>query len=258
MNLVIGYLLGILTAVENSKKPYRSMSGDRKSLDQREPTAPQRRDQTQETKWWPSTFKEWVDILGVTILILYTITTIGLWYSARDANRQTRELMQSQNRPWLGISTDKPINIEKFEIIPNTVQPNGGQPMSMHVEVSYWLDNSGGSPARRISPAALLAVPTSEGNVPEQWQKMNCNLAEQISRGGTVPTIIIMPRSQAQQRSESSGEVPPNVEFHHVWLLGCIAYQDTWGGPIHHTRVVLHSPYTPSGMRFSFWDSEAD
>lgn len=185
-------------------------------------------------------------------------TEIGA-YAAKSAATTAHDALVASQRPWVGISSNHPINVEKFEIIPNPVKPNGGEPTALRTTVSFWLENFGNSPARRIAPAAFGGIVTSQAEVPADWQKMECDLGEKISKGGTVPTFTIMPKSPMESRSEGQGGIPQNITIHHVWLLGCIVYQDTLGGPIHHTRIVLHSTYTPQAVpRFSLWDSDAD
>lgn len=199
-------------------------------------------------------------------VFVYAGITLFIWCetkksadAAQKAANTARDTLIASQRPWIGISADKPFVIDKLEFIPNPVKPNGGQALSLHVETTFWINNFGNSPARRISPAAFTAVPTADGSVPEQWQKMSCSVGEEISKGGTVPTFVVMPKSQILQHSEGWGGVPTSTTFHHIWLLGCFVYEDTLLGPLHHTRIIFHSAYSPSiTPQFSLWDSEAD
>lgn len=187
------------------------------------------------------------------------------------ANRQGDALVAS-NRPWIGIAGD--FAITKMQFIPNPTRPNDLNPISLVMEISYVLENSGGSPARRV--AGGLAPIVNGLPQPSDWRnKAQCLLGEQISKGNTVPAVFILPKSRLKTGTLSNTGIDKNVrEIKDIWLTACFVYQDTLGGPIHHTKLLYRPRHDPKAIPitvmknplltyvpisgFEMWDSDTD
>jgi hypothetical protein len=218
---------------------------------------------------WPTRIEAACAVVLVFITGFYT-------YYARQQAGAARETLIASQRPWVDISADHPITVERLQTVTESVSPDLQQIVAMKPDVSFTLENFGNSPAIKIAPFDFEAVPTDEAEVPENWSNMECAHSEERSKGGSG-TITLMAKSFIARKTNPIIQIPKGMMIrvlpaepmrpaqryvHHIWLLGCIAYQDTLSGTngaIHRTRVVLHSDYIP-GVKFQFrhWESDGD
>jgi len=177
--------------------------------------------------------------------------------AAKSAAETAKETLIVSERPWVGISANYPINIDRLQFILNGLQ----EAVAGKAEVSFALENFGNSPAIEIAPFTFAGIPTEEAKVPEIWRKIICTRGEEETRSGMTPTIMLMPKATLGTKSTAMVQSLKGAKINHIWLVGCIVYQDTLNGPIRHTRVVLRSEYNSVRKTMSqpsLWESDAD
>lgn len=182
---------------------------------------------------------------------------ISIWQSCLTRRNVdlTRQQFQSSQRPWVGFST--PIQVETFAIAENVA---GEAKSTIQLGLTYQLENFGTQPARKVTIPTFTPAVTSDGIPPAGWQQKKCDFMEKMSNQSYY-TAILMPKTSSgpipgQTIAGSSTEVG---KIKMAWIIGCIVYRDTIGGPIHHTRIILSAPAsgTTHGT-FYLYDSDAD
>jgi hypothetical protein len=162
MNLLVAYIFGILTALVTSGKPHDPPhDGNPESTNHDDSThniAPAKtqippsdagsNQPKKEKKWWPKTFKQWVEVLGVCVLAVYTIYTIKLYHRASEANMQARRGGQLDQRAWVAVS----------EIVP-------GDETKTPWTINLVFKNTGKTPAKKFS-VKLAGEPVAKGGKP--------------------------------------------------------------------------------------------
>jgi hypothetical protein len=96
--------------------------------------------------------------------------------------------------------------------------------------------------------------------MPTGWGA-ECETGEKVSKDGGSTVFAMMPKAIIPHKGgQSFTPMRPDIIPRDVWLLSCIVYQDTVGGPLHHTKTILHAYYAipPDKMQFYLWDSDAD
>lgn len=191
-----------------------------------------------EKKWWPNTLKQWVEVLGVGILLVYTIYTIKLYNAAKDANKQAKMQWNAEHRPWIGngeIEVRQPV----FVFYP-------GNPPQMKTQFSFTVEvpikNVGISPAFHVETNVMgtlteqIAAPPTLGDMMVTACKGADSNAKNI--GG-----VLFPNN-AENRFEESmalgSSIPEVSKIHRVWLTICTAYSDN-GASVHHTKIWFAS-----------------
>jgi hypothetical protein len=123
------------------------------------------------------------------------------------------------------------------------------------------LENSGNSPAIRVSPFTLVALFTDEDAPPQDWKTVACQAAgENISYEGKQ-TYFIMPKSTIEIGGASmQGTAQSVANRHFFWLIGCIVYRDSLQSGPHHTVILMRSGFStripPAGL--GIYASEAN
>jgi hypothetical protein len=190
--------------------------------------------------------------------------------AADSAAKTAQDTLVDSQRPWIGIIGG--LEIKNVKFIPNPVKPSELNPFALNMEISYSLENFGGSPARKVANA-IIPIVSNQPDAPTSWRKMACEVAEGVSRSATVPTFFMMPKSPTPVTSlGSSGIQRDIVEVRQIWLVGCFVYQDIFE-KLHHTRLLFRSKpipnaapnvaipnkltYLPVGG-FEMWDSDTD
>jgi hypothetical protein len=235
-------------------------------------------------------FKDRLDALAVFVLALYTIFAACQWIelntqninqsaanmnavvNAQKAERLSRDTLIAANRPWVGIRD--PFKKMRIEFVPNRVNPNASDPISINSEITYVLENVGNAPARKVR-GGVFAFASETTTVPRTWQDMTCAGSEQESKNPQASSFFILPKSTVIETSPSEGGIPSIVhEVKYTWLIACIVYQDTVGGGLHHTKllyrsvpngkppvVAMSAPYKLTYIpfdRFALFDSDVD
>jgi len=255
MNALIAYVLGMLTAIMSlGKKQNTANHSDPKTTEESNPSprasgavpqvppSPQNENKTAEKhNWWPKKFKDWVEILGVAILLIYTIYTIKLYYVAREANQQTRELSQLQNRPWVGFDSGITItHPARFQFFPTLGY-------TLLLDVSFPIKNSGNSPAFRAYTLAGIVVvddPKDTKMRLDLEMKSLCYGVEANSKDGSGS--VLLPNGKFVVQSGAGTSVSKSTtEIRRVWLVVCTVYYDS-ANNIHFTKATLRSAF-PSG-----------
>ncbi|MGO8789087.1 MAG: hypothetical protein ACLQVL_17125 [Terriglobia bacterium] len=166
--------------------------------------------------------------------IVYTKYAKRQWSVMRD---QLSEMKAAQ-RPWLGS--------ESFELThPITfIQINqpGLSEVTVTIDYSVTLKNYGTSLARREYDTFFVQLSRD----PNTWQRW-CEMANQTSSGKLKDaTNGIFPNGERSRNGGTSFAIPADVhELGIIWVVGCIAYQDT-SGQMHHTATLYRSESPPN------------
>jgi hypothetical protein len=277
MNVLIAFFLGMVTAITNLQKPNNSSGGKSRLPTRPEhdlraglqiPTAVglpvQAEQKTTRLEWT----KLWLQVAEVVVLGGYTLVTLALWFTAREANQQTKTLLKSQNRAWVGLKA--PIQI---------TQPPSFQFYSTNNVLMLGLalrtTNFGHSPALKNQTLASLAVIEDEKQLKTRLSReleLMCFSAAGTGRdeGGAV----LFPSGEIVNPIGGLATFSPT--FHHIrrtFLIGCTAYQDT-DGSTHYSKFIFRSTF-PDGAKpvradsthdltympitgFELWSEEAD
>lgn len=244
------------TPNEVPKTAALSKSNPEKSQSHCQITCKQERD-------WLDHLKTVAEFLGLILLGVYTGYTIKMYRANKDAadaaksaaDTAARQLDLS-TRPWVGIK-----GIIRFENF--LIAPVSQSDFRMNVNIVYALENSGNSPARRVA-GEMVAKITSQNALPNEWRSFTCDSVEQISIGNPNPdfgTLVVMPKDSIEMRLTTNTPIPSDVkQVTVIWVIGCIAYQDTVG-KMHHTKLLyrtyptgkLHT-FPPTVRDFSYFD----
>jgi hypothetical protein len=99
--------------------------------------------------------KTGAEIFGIVLLAIYTAYTIKMYCvnkitatAAKSAADTARDTLVAANRPWIGIRD--PFKRMRIEFVPNKVNPNASDPISINSEITYVLENVGNAPARKV------------------------------------------------------------------------------------------------------------
>ena len=184
--------------------------------------------------------------------------------AASNSAKIAKDALIASNRPWIGVDPDHPIVVDPLYIVfvgPAELGCQRSLSASGHVTFGLW--NFGNSTAVRIAFPTFQAITTSEPDSPETLESVNCSEAENASVKG-IHIISLMPKAPTIVKAEVVNLPQKPICLQHIWVLGCIVYQDTLKGPIHHTRVIMHSRYIApppgerAGTQFTLWESDAD
>jgi hypothetical protein len=206
--------------------------------------------------------------IGAILLFVYTIIT-GLMYcankkaadAAKNAADTAHDTLIASQRPWVGIAKDS-FRINGVNISPDVAEGHEGR-VVVSSSASVVLENSGNTPAVRVSPFTLVAFFTDEDIPPENWKTVSCQAAGENISYESKQTYFIMPKSTIQTGGASiQGTAQSVANRHFFWLIGCIVYRDSLQSGTHHTVILMHSgfsaqiPYSPAGL--STYASEAN
>jgi hypothetical protein len=211
-----------------------------------------------------------VEKITLGVLAVYTLFTVGIYWSAKksadaanSAAETAKDSLIANNRPWVGIDPDQPITANPLYIVEETLPNHAEAGIATKAHVWCALRNYGNSAAVRIAPPEFRAIITSEFNPPENWNQVQCVHGERESQG-RLGTVSLMPKVPMEIHTDFMSQSEKPTTLRHIWLIGCIVYQDPFGGPIHHTRVVLHSEYIRRSetqrpeSNFALMESDAD
>lgn len=163
MYLLVAYVFYILAAIKVPKKPDdpRSTADEATKQGSRSHFVARRAEQITpavidankpndtQKQWWPQTFKEWAEVFGVFVLLVYTFTTIALWCAAKNANKQTQRNSRLDQRAWVTVS----------EITPSDETKSPW-------EISIVFKNTGRTPAKSFE-VQLAGEPVAKGGRPK-------------------------------------------------------------------------------------------
>lgn len=144
--------------------------------------------------------------------------------------------------PWVGLENNN-ININPSPRFTGTT----AHPIIM-IDTAFFVKNSGTAPGLHEADI-VVAIPDAEGDVPPTaWLQQRCFSAEGISTspGAANPGAgqMILPGATIPQRQQGTlllvdpiKSVPiQSTHIKRIWVFVCIAYQDSWGKTIHHSR----------------------
>jgi len=239
---------------------------------------------------WIKSFFGWADAHDGAITALATVAIVGLTYFYVTYSKEQWKEMQSARRPWLGMSerlTIKGPPSLAFTEMPSMF--SGGQStraISVAFDVSGTLKNFGISPARREYDTFELIYLGSILNI---FREEDCVRAENVSRGkssgdavvqGTSigsPARAIFPSVELPVEKKLTTPIAMNPDFLRpipdnpllvgpsenqaqtkwtdriptkIWIVGCIAYQDTFG-EMHHTKVLYQSSISDNPLKIA-------
>jgi hypothetical protein len=248
MNVLIAYLLGILTAAWDSKKPYRTSGSNPKSDHEEDATklssgiSPQippatigHNQASEKNKWWPNTLKEGVEVLGLLVLIVYTGATIAIW---NTSTQQLKILSDSRDRAWIKFS-ENTITLDKGVVFKASVND-----ISIGIEHVFQLENLGKLPASNYSLSAepiYFEVNDSYTYTHTNWKQRACDVA-----GNKLVTVIdglirkgnVMFPGLAMQNASEELSVPNTVQkIAIIHIAACVVYMDV-NGDLHQTAVL--------------------
>jgi len=231
---------------------------------------------------WPQRIESVCAVMLVVITGFYTYYAAGQLHklrravqAAEGANTIAHDTLIASQRPWVSIGD--PFKAMMIEFAPNPTKvdgkPDTANPMGLHSKLSYSIEVAGNSPARRVW-GGVSAVVTANDEAPALWQDMGCKASEQLSKG-QFRAFFVMPKISVIQTSEGWAWFSKDIkEVKHVWLVGCIVYQDAIGGGLHHTKLLYRSvpngkppvvgmtvPYTLTYLPyngFEMFDSDTD
>ena len=158
--------------------------------------------------------------------------TSRLAYATETANTATREAMDTQMRPWIGIENPRDVAVD-----------------SEDVRFSLSLVNFGATPAIEVmmQPRFLLLPPKNDTYSVFETYKI-CENSSKIRSDPehAVDVTVIFPGRDAMTTVEAVARVPDEfakIPTVYPTLAGCITYSGPNGG-VYYTRVVYYiSPY---------------
>jgi hypothetical protein len=162
------------------------------------------------------------------------------------ANTAQKTLVVSE-RPWVGFA-EKKFLMNGVKVYPDATPGHEGR-VVVNISASAALENFGHSPALHVSPLTFFATFANEsnGDAPKNWQILPCqSAADKISKTPDYGYFILPGSTVDTTANDMQGTSYSVAEMHTLWIVGCIVYQDSIGGEIHHTAVLLRSPYAPN------------
>jgi hypothetical protein len=173
MNVMIAYILGILTSILMSGKPQNTAQDSKPKSDnqcdaaqeiaranpQIPPANISNSQSKKEKKWWPTTLKQWVEVLGVCVLVVYTVYTIKLYHAASEANKQAQRNSQLDQRAWMAVSEITPSDETKSPWEINIVFKNTGRTPAKNFSVQL----AGEPIAKGVKPSANEEIYAAHG-----------------------------------------------------------------------------------------------
>jgi hypothetical protein len=198
---------------------------------------------------------------AISALATVAIVVLTVFY-VQYSKRQWEE-MRSAKRPWVGLSERLTLRRQpSFSAVEPAITGLDGEKEFVIVtfEVSGSLQNFGASPARRVYEFFNIM---QYSELPYQSRESYCKVAGSESRGenpfpqfgssyftpqpvkAIFPNIVIPIQSATLTFGMFVDKTPrlPNP----LYVIGCVAYQDTFGD-VHHTKVLYRSS-VPAGSR---------
>jgi hypothetical protein len=249
MGILVGYLLGILTASKH-KDQHASPNADSSNTPQRQPPSdwplsvvcippPKSEEEYAEEnkKKRRETIKFRVELIGAFVLIIYTFFTILMWHAnkksadaAKSAADTAAKQLELTSRPW--------VDIDVSITSPVTYDSNG-----MHVSFTFAPKNIGQSPAQDVSIAPKL-VPGSMGTDVREMQKRICDNRAAAS-DEPLRYVLFPDRSYKQEITMGITDTEINSQWSKfelrqkpndlipVLIIGCVDYTYD-SSPRHH------------------------
>jgi len=161
--------------------------------------------------------------------------------------------MNAAKRPWVGLSGElkmtRPPNFRVSESLPRQIEvlkksyPHIDDPIiSIEVWTSWSIQNSGGSPARRVNHTLIAYASEDANDPPTEVKNMACTIGNQMSVNPRVLSPSVFPGSVVPipEGNEILGLARGTKSILGIWLIGCITYEDT-AGNVHHTKIFWAS-----------------
>ena len=190
---------------------------------------------------------------AITALATVAIVVLTIFYVTYS--KKQWEEMRAARRPWIGMSERLVLNRPpSFSVVKLTGRED--YLVNIDFELSGTLQNFGTSPARRVYE---YFYPLQFGNIRYSWMNVSCAVAEaqsmqdpkkQMKATGVemrIPARAIFPNVVVPVRNNIAHMGIFIDETHRlpdpIWILGCVAYQDSFG-EVHHTKVLYSSGTT--------------
>jgi hypothetical protein len=189
-----------------------------------------------ENNWWDKT-KPFVELVGVLLLLVYTIYTIKMYHAnkksadaAKSAAETARDALIVDHRPWIGPDTGFPsvkVRIDHDRIFLDTemrVRNYGNSPALHFTEQPPWPEP--------IESGVLAKLTAGMKNACEQTERM---MTSEPTHGGAL-----FPNNVATLFSTWPwGQVGLDKRF---VITSCVVYMSQFTGDrIHHTALCLQS-----------------
>jgi hypothetical protein len=207
--------------------------------------------------WWDvprekSKAADWAMVVLTTAIAVAAFWSIwfvqGQLKEARRATDLSEQQWKSQLVPWLGLE-DNAVSISPT--LQFAWSPALAYPTIYAGPVNYVIKNFGPAPAFHEWDA-IYVIPNPDGQKPAKLVDVLCQMPEGIGKGHpeTSDGEIILPGVEKHVRSTTNiSPAPQQTHVESVWLLVCIAYEDSWGR-VHHSRFLYMSvPGPGSGSK---------
>jgi len=185
-------------------------------------------------------------VLNLLTFLIFCTTIVYTVYSRRQWMTMQRQLDLSE-RPWIAFQDFRLAQEPYWEIL-RLPRIMGGKELrtfiNLHVRVEYMTSNSGKSPAVKTF-SNVQALPTKMGKYyakPTYLMLMACGSAENQSKEANTSELYqgqaIFPTAPVQNDSESIyGLSEGTTTIDQVWMVACIAYQESYSSKIYHTKL---------------------
>ena len=227
------------------------------------------KDERPRGKWgWIKFLMEAGGLIALVVYVIVTSQTLKETKKQAAASQGQLNLMRFGQRPWLGVFGQVVINRPPhFQVIADSV--------GLEMEGRYVVKNFGTSPAFDENSSISFQLPMADTAItrPPAY-RIPCFDYDTRQRKGEV----IFPGSGVNQGFTqlvgTTTTIPGKriTEVSHIWLLGCISYNDA-ESKIHHTKFWLRSVFPPNAswitidngvfrympiLGFESWGEEAD
>jgi hypothetical protein len=195
---------------------------------------------------------------AITALATVAIVALTIFYVSYS--KKQWEEMRSARRPWLGMGERLTLRQDpSFSVEEASISSLEGETkfITIRFNVAGTLSNFGTSPARKVYVSLDTRTEdrfTDDFHKDSLLRNANCTVAESISEekaipygnGGGIllsrPTKAVFPSVTIpiEEQIYTGTFAGANHRLSGIWIIGCIAYQDSFGG-VYHTKV-LYSP----------------
>ncbi len=169
------------------------------------------------------------------------VVNVLLWCStkkaanaAETAANVAKQQLELSTRPWVQVKGELNFKYLGFRPIQDYVRLESG--------MTYTLENTGNSPAFKVTEAIAPVFPTST-ELPNDWRLQACRISDEMSVGKNMGGVVIMPKGTTDKPHPITVSIPIPADVkqaNFIWVVGCITYQDTFNRlkNLHHTKML--------------------
>jgi hypothetical protein len=189
--------------------------------------------------------------LDICMAVVHTVTMLAVvWYAIvtsrilakmTEANQSARDAIRLQQRPWVGI--------DDTEGALETTTVRFDDKGDAHIGYRIRVRTFNNSAAQNVWPVAVLMIT-------EDLTKIRAKVNAVCSNAATSDSgnVVFPGRPRLDTRSASlvqRSEMQSLTGKYEAWLIGCIAYRDSFGA-MYHTGFIywLTDPKTNLGLEF--------